>query len=85
MAAWLASLNDVSPDQQYTPREAPTRRMQEDEDAASVDQAARQYIQRFGRHAARYLRAQADIARIEGDQLSADAWDEIASAAERLL
>jgi hypothetical protein len=58
--------------------------MEEDE-AALVEQTARQYIQQLGRDAARYLRAKADIARIEGDQLSADARDDIASAAERLL
>jgi hypothetical protein len=57
----------------------------DDDDAALVEQTARQFIRTFGSAAVEHLRAQASKAKVQHDQLSADAWEDIASAAERLL
>lgn len=56
-----------------------------EDDQAVVQQVAREHIERFGRKAPDYLRERAEQAELIGDQLSADAWREIAEAAERML
>lgn len=57
--------------------------MGDDEDF--VEQVAREYVERHGPDAVSVLRERADMAEEVGDLLSAEAWRDIADAAERLL
>jgi hypothetical protein len=51
----------------------------------AIQHAAEQYVQRLGRDAPKHLHDRAENAEAIGDQFSADAWREIAEAAERLV
>ena len=53
-------------------------------DRELVEQVAREYVERHGQDAVSILRERANIAEELGDSLSADAWRDIADAAERL-
>ena len=57
-------------------------RMSDDE---FVEQAAREYVQRHGTNSVGILRDRAEMADELGDVLSAEAWRDIADAAERTL
>ena len=57
--------------------------MSDDDDL--VEQVAREYVQRHGRDSLPILRERADMAEELGDVFSAEAWREIADAAERML
>jgi len=56
-----------------------------DDDDGLVRGAAEDYVKRLGRDAGRYLRHQQQVAAQRGDMLSADAWQDIAEAAERMI
>jgi len=55
------------------------------ENGKAVDQAAREAIDRHGDDAVSILRERAEVADQLGDKLSAEAWRDIADAAERML
>ena len=50
-----------------------------------VEQVAHEYVQRHGLDSPSILRDYADVADTIGDILSAEAWRDIADAAERIL
>lgn len=50
-----------------------------------IDDVARDYVGRYGLGALALIRERAEIAREAGDFLSAQAWQDIADAAERIL
>jgi hypothetical protein len=54
-------------------------------DGEAVEQAARQAIDQYGDDAVQVLRERADMADGIGDMLAAEAWRDIADAAERML
>jgi hypothetical protein len=54
-------------------------------DDANVEQTAREFVERHGADAPRILRERAEIAEGVEDSLGAEAWRDIADAAERLL
>jgi len=56
--------------------------MSDDDD---VEQVAREYLQRHGLDSPSVLRDRAEVADAIGDILSAEAWRDIADAAERIL
>ena len=56
--------------------------MSDDDD---VEQVAREYLQRHGLESPSVLRDRAEVADAIGDILSAEAWRDIADAAERIL
>jgi hypothetical protein len=56
-----------------------------DDNGEAVDQAAREAIDQYGGTAVSVLRERAEVADHIGDELSAKAWRDIASAAERML
>jgi hypothetical protein len=55
------------------------------EDDEAIQHVAGQYVERLGRDAPKDLRERAEQAQASEDRPSADAWREIAKAAERLL
>jgi len=55
------------------------------ENGEAVDQAAREAIDQHGDNAVSVLRERAELADHLGDELSAQAWRDIADAAERIL
>ena len=55
------------------------------ENGEAVDQAAREAIDQHGNDAVSILRERAEVADQLGDKLSAEAWRDIADAAERML
>jgi len=55
------------------------------DDAEEVDRVAAKFLERHGPSVIPDLRERAEIATANGDQLSAEAWTDIADAAERLL
>ena len=55
------------------------------EDDEAIQHVAGQYVERLGRDAPKHLHERAEQAQAIGDHSSADAWREIAEAAERLL
>ena len=55
------------------------------ENGEAVDQAAREAIDQHGNDAVSILRERAEVADQLGDKLSAEAWHDIADAAERML
>ena len=55
------------------------------DDVAKVQKTAAGYVRRYGNDAPAYLSAQATLARIDGDPLSGDAWNDLAEAAAALL
>lgn len=55
------------------------------DDADEVDRVAADFLKRHGPSVVPDLRERAEISAANGDQLSADAWMDIADAAERLL
>jgi len=55
------------------------------ENGEAVDQAAREAIGQYGDNAVSILRERAEVSDHLGDMLSAEAWRDIADAAERLL
>jgi hypothetical protein len=57
--------------------------MSDDDDL--VEQVAREYVERHGRDSLPILRERAEIADEFGDVVSAEAWRDIADAAERML
>jgi hypothetical protein len=56
----------------------------EDADADTRDVAA-EYVLEYGSDAPAFLHAEATRARIKGDKLSAEAWDDIAILAQMLV
>jgi hypothetical protein len=50
-----------------------------------VEKVARDFLSRLGCDAVSYLREQAELAADQGDELSADAWRDIADAVESVL
>ena len=54
-------------------------------DGRAVAQVAREYVQWHGHEAPRILRELGEIAEVQGDDLAAQAWRDIADAAEKLL
>ena len=54
-------------------------------DDDGVEQVAREYVERYGADAVPILQDEADLADLAGDDLSAEAWRDIAVAAERIL
>jgi hypothetical protein len=56
--------------------------MSDDEDLVQV---AREYVHRHGRDSLAILRERAELADEMGDVVSAEAWRDIADAAERML
>jgi hypothetical protein len=56
--------------------------MSDDDD---VEQVAHEYVQRHGLDSSSILRDYAEVADTIGDILSAEAWRDIADAAERIL
>ena len=50
-----------------------------------IRDVAEDYVRRLGRDAGRYLRHQQEQADAIGDTQSADVWQEIAEAAERMI
>jgi hypothetical protein len=56
-----------------------------DDNGEAVDQAAREAIDQHGDDAVSVLRERAEVADHLGDELSAQAWRDIADAAERML
>jgi hypothetical protein len=56
-----------------------------DDNGGAVDQAAREAIDQHGDDAVSVLRERAEVADHLGDELSAQAWRDIADAAERML
>jgi hypothetical protein len=59
--------------------------MSDDDDDDLVEQVAREYVQRHGRDSLAILRERAELADEMGDVVSAEAWRDIADAAERML
>ena len=59
--------------------------MSDDDDDNLVEQVAREYVQRHGSDSLAILRERADAADAMGDVFSAEAWRDIADAAERML
>ena len=55
------------------------------EDADEVDRVAAEFLERHGPRVILDLRDRAEIAAANEDQLSAEAWTDIADAADRLL
>lgn len=55
------------------------------DDADDVDRVAAQFLVSRGPDAIAYLREMAEIAAVNGDELAAEAWTDIADAVERLL
>ena len=55
------------------------------ENGEAVDQAAREAIDQHGNDAVSILRERAQVADQLSDKLSAEAWHDIADAAERML
>ena len=55
------------------------------EDGDAVEQVAQDYVRRHGADSLPILRERADLADEVGDYASADAWRDIADAAERIL
>ena len=55
------------------------------EDADEVNRAAAEYLARHGPDVIADLRELAEIARANGDELSAEAWTDIADAVDKLL
>jgi hypothetical protein len=55
------------------------------DDPDEVDGVAAEFLKRHGPSAIPDLRERAEISATNGDQLSAEAWTDIADAAERLL
>ena len=55
------------------------------EDADEVERIAGEFLASHGPRVIPDLRERAEIAAANGDQLSAEAWTDIADAAERLL
>jgi hypothetical protein len=55
------------------------------DDADEVDRVAAEFLDSRGPSVIPDLRERAEIAAANGDQLSAEAWADIADAAERLL
>jgi hypothetical protein len=55
------------------------------DDADEVDRVAEEFLKRRGPSVILDLRERAEIAAANEDQLSAEAWTDIADAAERLL
>jgi hypothetical protein len=51
----------------------------------TVEQVAREYVRRHGPDSVPILRERADLSDEVGDLLSAEAWRDIADAAERIL
>jgi hypothetical protein len=56
-----------------------------DENSEAVDQTAREAIDQHGDNAVSMLRERAEVADQLGDELAAQAWRDIADAAERML
>jgi len=56
-----------------------------DDDVEHVERAAREAIEQFGDGAVSVLRERAEVADHIGDLLAAEAWRDIADAAELLL
>ncbi len=56
-----------------------------DDDDDDIEQVAREYVERHGADSVLILRERADAADAVGDLLSAEAWRDIADAAERIL
>ncbi len=59
--------------------------MSDNEDRDMVEQAARDYVERYGPDSVAILRERADMADELRDIMSAEAWRDIADAAERIL
>ena len=59
--------------------------MADDDNGQLIDRVAREQIQQHGANAVSILRERAEIAEASGDELSAEAWREIAQAVNRLL
>jgi hypothetical protein len=55
------------------------------DDTEEVDRVAAEFLERHGPSVILDLRERAEIAAANEDQLSAEAWTDIAEAAERLL
>ena len=55
------------------------------DDADEVDGVAAEFLERLGPSVIVDLRERAEMSAESGDQLSAEAWTDIADAAERLL
>jgi hypothetical protein len=55
------------------------------DDADEVRCVAGEYVAEYGSDAPAYLRAEGTRARVNGDRLSAEVWDDIADVAEVLL
>ena len=55
------------------------------DDTDEVERVAEEFLKRRGPTVIPNLRERAEIAAANGDQLSAEAWTDIADAAERLL
>jgi hypothetical protein len=56
-----------------------------DDGADDLRKVAANYVVEYGSDASAYLRAEASRARLKGDKLSAEVWDDIAEVAELLL
>ncbi len=56
-----------------------------DSDDDHVEQVAREYVERYGADSLSILRERADLADEVKDVVSAEAWRDIADAAERIL
>ena len=61
------------------------RTMEEDDDAELVASAAEEFVGKLGRDAVPYLRLGGALAMDKGDDLSAEAWHDIADAAAFIL
>jgi hypothetical protein len=57
----------------------------ENDDADAVRSVAQDYVNRLGKDAAPYLRAEEAASKRANDGLSAEAWHDIGDAAERIL
>jgi hypothetical protein len=61
------------------------RTMEEDDDAELVASVAGEFVGKLGRDAVPHLRREGALATGEGDDLSAEAWHDIADAAALIL
>lgn len=55
------------------------------DDADLVEITAQQWVEKLGRDAPTHLKQRAECSAREGDELSAEAWRDIAEAAERMI
>ena len=55
------------------------------EDGFLVEKVAREFVARLGCDAVDFLQEQAEIAALQGDELAACAWRDIAEASEHIL